>query len=370
MGTHSIISGSKIMIVDDSILNIEILGSVLKSLGAETKSFLDGRMALQEMESFMPDLILLDITMPFLDGFEVCKRIKKNKKFEEIPVIFISALNEIHDKTQAFGIGAVDYITKPFDIREVELRVYTHLKLLRLQQNVNAYNEQLRQLVQKQYSQILKEKENVAKSQIAMIVALAKLADCRDNDTGDHLERVKFYCQSFSKVLADHEAYQNEIDEIFITTIMHASVLHDIGKVGIPDYILCKSSGLTDEEFIIMKTHTKIGANTIGSIVKQYPNNRFLIMAMEMAFSHHENWDGSGYPLGISGKKIPLCARIIAICDVYDALRAKRSYKNTLSHKEACTIIACERGKRFEPFMVDLFLDNHEIFDYIYEQNR
>lgn len=369
MQPSDVINNAKIMIIDDSMLNIKILTEVLEHFGACIRGFLDGRKALAEIEQFVPDMVLLDITMPYMDGFEVCHQIKSLRQFQDTPVIFISSLSEIRDKAQAFEAGAVDYITKPFDVREVELRVYTHLKILRLQQHVSAYNQHLEQLVQEQYSQILKEKESLAQAQIAMIMALARLADCRDSETGEHLDRMKFYCQCFSKALANYPDYKEQMQEEVIISIMHASALHDIGKVGIPDKILRKDGALEEEEFAVMKTHTLIGAETIGEIVKQYPENRFLITAMEMALSHHECWDGSGYPFGISGKRIPLSARILAICDVYDALRAKRVYKKAFSHKEACQIIIHQSGKQFDPFFVEVFIEQNRNFSDIYEQS-
>ena len=344
------------MIIDDSMLNIKILTEVLEHFGACIRGFLDGRKALAEIEQFVPDMVLLDITMPYMDGFEVCHQIKSLRQFQDTPVIFISSLSEIRDKAQAFEAGAVDYITKPFDVREVELRVYTHLKILRLQQHVSAYNQHLEQLVQEQYSQILKEKESLAQAQIAMIMALARLADCRDSETGEHLDRMKFYCQCFSKALANYPDYKEQMQEDVIISIMHASALHDIGKVGIPDKILRKDGALEEEEFAVMKTHTLIGAETIGEIVKQYPENRFLITAMEMALSHHECWDGTGYPDGLAGEDIPLLSRMIAIVDAFDAMQRPRSYREGKSKAEAVEELRSLAGSQFDPKLVDVFL--------------
>ncbi|MDU2064204.1 MAG: response regulator [Sporomusaceae bacterium] len=366
---REIIQGAKIMIVDDTPFNLTILTKMLESLGACAMTFTRGWEALASAEKTPPDLILLDITMPEMDGFEVCRKVKESIRLKDIPVIFISSLTEIRDKMQAFDVGAVDYITKPFDVREVELRVRTHLKIVRLQRRVDIFNQQLQQLVQEQYGQILKEQNKVTEAQTAMIVALAKLSECRDNDTGAHLDRVKYYCQILAKDLVTKSLFSTQIDEKFINVIMYAATLHDIGKVGIPDRILLKPGKLTVEEFEVMKTHTTLGAITIARIVAKYPDNSLLTMAMDIAQSHHENWDGTGYPFGLKGTFIPLCARIMAIADVYDALRSKRPYKNGFSHEDTCAIIVHDKGKKFDPDLVDAFVEINGAFAEVFEQN-
>ncbi|OHD56032.1 MAG: two-component system response regulator [Spirochaetes bacterium GWF1_51_8] len=337
-----------IMIIDDVPANLQILSEFLKKKEYKVRPVTNGRMALQAMKIEPPELILLDITMPDMDGFEVCGMIKKDEKLKNIPVIFISALDDIIDKVKAFKIGGADYITKPFQYEEVLARVDTQLSLYHLQNQLKAYNQELEELVQKQVMEI-------SESQMATIFALAKLAESRDEDTGAHLERVQKYCRILSHKLNEKQLYQDEMDNHFEQNIFQASPLHDIGKVAIPDVILLKQGKLTPEEFEIMKTHTNLGSDTLNAVNVIYPKNSFIKMGIEISRSHHERWDGKGYPDGLSAGNIPLCARIMAIADVYDALRSKRCYKPPFSHEKSCEIILEGRGTQFDPYVVDAF---------------
>ncbi len=241
----------------------------------------NGRLALQAAKSKKPDLILLDITMPEIDGYEVCRRLKQDPELREIPVLFISALSQTAEKVQAFKVGGVDFITKPFQFEEVKARVETHLKLHRLQ--IGLEDE-----VEKQIS------EN-SKLQMGMIFGLAKLAEARDNDTGKHLDRIQLLCKLLADELMNRPGFFQHVDSAYCERIFHASPLHDIGKVGIPDHILLKPGKLTSSEFEIMKTHTTIGANTLAEVKQRFPNNEFINMGEKIARSHHEKWNGQGY---------------------------------------------------------------------------
>ena len=363
---NKILTDATIMVIDDTPANIKLLHGMLSGLGFKVAAFSSGSLALKGAKINPPDIILLDINMPEMNGYEVCQKLKDDPDLKKIPVIFISALSEIMNKVQAFKIGGVDYITKPFDFEEVRLRVETHLKITRLQQRVNEFNQQLQEKVKEQTAQILEDQRKIADGQIAMILVLAKLSECRDNDTGTHLDRVQYYCRELAEGLASKSFFTPMINEDFTSTIMHAAALHDIGKVGIPDHILLKPGKLTAEEFAIMKTHCNIGAKTIAQIVEKYPENTLLVMAIDIVHAHHENWDGTGYPQGLKGEDIPLCARIMAVADVYDALRSKRPYKKGFSHREACELIMRDRGIKFDPDIVDTFCEIDKTFDDIF----
>jgi putative two-component system response regulator len=341
-----------ILIVDDNPANLELLSGMLRHRGYKVRAAPGGRLALQAAQKNAPDLILLDISMPEMDGYEVCKRLKADEKLREVPVIFISALSETFDMLKAFSSGGVDYVVKPYQFEEVNARVETHLKLHRLKTELGEYNRRLEELVQEQVKEIFD-------SQMATIFAIAKLAESRDRDTGDHLERVQAICHSISLRLNESSRYASTITRADCENIFHASPLHDIGKVAIPDAILLKPGRLTPDEFEIMKTHAAFGANTLRDVEHKYPKNSFIHIGIEIAHYHHERWDGGGYPDGLSGEGIPLSARIMAVADVYDALRSKRCYKPALPHEESFDIIIKGSGTQFDPEVVAAFRDTH-----------
>ncbi len=343
---------ANILIVDDTPDNLELLTGMLKQKGYRVRPAPSGRLALQAAHSDPPDLVLLDISMPEMDGYQVCEQMKADETLREIPVIFISALTEPLDKVKAFFMGGVDYVTKPFQIEEVHARVDTHLKIHRLQVELERHNENLEEQVRAQVKEI-------SASQMATIFALARLAESRDDNTGKHLERVQIVCRELAIKMGENPRYGSEITDSFIENIFHASPLHDIGKVAIPDSILLKPDRLTPEECGIMKTHPVRGAETLEAVQRQYPNNLFINMGIEIARYHHEKWDGNGYPEGLKGARIPLCARIMAVADVYDALRAKRPYKKAFTHEESSDIILKDRGTRFDPDVADAYMEIH-----------
>ena len=344
-----------ILAVDDTKFNLDLLVDALGDLH-DISVAMNGQTALQLAATTPPDLILLDIMMPGMDGFEVLRRLKADRATREIPVIFLTALSEIGNKARGFELGAVDYITKPFQIEEVMARVNTHLKLRQVQNKLQQFNSRLQDMVAQQVQEI-------ARSQQAMIFALAKLSHTRDDDTGLHLERVQHLCKILATELSRRAPFTEVITSPFIDAIYHASPLHDVGKVGITDSILLKPGKLSDEEFLVMKTHTTIGAATLESVHEQYPDNAFVGMGIDIARHHHERWDGSGYPDRLAGEAIPLSARIMALVDVYDALRARRPYKEPFSHERATTIIEEENGRLFDPRLVEAFRSVQEQFD-------
>ena len=341
-------SSPHIMIVDDTPENLHLLSNLLRKADYRVSAFPQGGLALRAASQRPPDLILLDITMPDMDGYEVCASLKSDNNLRDIPVIFISALDDAEDKTRAFRAGGVDYITKPFMVEEVYARVQTHLLLRQSQRRLQEANLCLEQRVADQL-------EEINRSQLGMIFALAKLSHMRDDDTGLHLERVQDLCRILAIELAQREEFTEIITPDFIATIYHASPLHDVGKVGISDNIMLKPGPLTAEEFESMKNHTTLGAATLEFVHAEYPHNEFVKMGIDIAKYHHECWDGNGYPCGLAGKDIPLSARIMALVDVYEALRAKRPYKEPFSHQKAKQIIVEDSGSKFDPQVVEAF---------------
>lgn len=331
-----------ILIVDDTPANLTLLAGMLRENGYKVRPVPSGALALSAVQSKPPDLILLDVTMPNMDGYEVCHRLKSDVRFKDIPVIFISALTETMDKVKAFGCGGLDYVTKPFQFEEVEARVKTHLKLRNHQVNL----EHL----------VIEKVREIGDAQLSTIFALSKLSESRDIDTGRHIERVQDYCRMIAEyLLGSMPRYESIIDADFISNIYNACPLHDIGKVAIPDSILLKPGKLDASEFEVMKTHSLLGAETLESVRAVYPSNALINMGISIARSHHERWDGNGYPDCLAGPEIPLAARIMAVADVYDALQSKRCYKVAFSRQECFDTILAGSGTQFDPDCVEAF---------------
>jgi putative two-component system response regulator len=341
-------AGASVMVVDDNPANLKLMEDILRGRGYDVSSFPRGRMALNAASEAPPDLILLDINMPEMNGYEVCEQLKASEKLSGIPVIFLSALNALEDKVRGFRAGGVDFVSKPFQIEEVQARVETHVKLRRLQKAVESDNGRLQELVRVQVRKI-------ADAQMETIFAIAKLAEARDDETGRHLERLQTFSGLLAIGMSEQAKFRQIIEHAWIKNIFHATPLHDIGKVAIPDRILIKPGPLTPEEFEVMKTHAALGARTLRTVHERFPDNEFIRMGIDIAQSHHERWDGSGYPDGLSGEAIPLCARIVAVADFYDAVRSKRCYKPAIPHEETCAMILKENGKLFDPDVVSVF---------------
>ena len=331
----------RILIVDDTPSNIHILMETLKEDYAILVATSGPKALTLAASPNPPDLILLDVMMDGMDGHEVCRRLKADVRTEGIPVIFVTTLSQTDDEATGLELGAVDYITKPIQPAIVKARVRNHLEL-------KAHRDNLQQLVADQV-------RDISASRLSTIFALSKLAESRDDDTGQHLERTQIYCEMVARRLMVKGTFPEVVDERFIETIYWASPLHDVGKVGVPDQVLCKQGKLTDEEFEIMKLHTTRGSETLRLVTESYPDNNFIRMGLAIARSHHEKWNGSGYPDGLAGEQIPLAARIMAVADVYDALTSKRCYKDAMTHQQATEIILRDSGSHFDPAVVEAF---------------
>ncbi len=340
-----------VLLVDDTRENLDILVGAMAGT-YELMVAMDGQTALDISRSAQPDLILLDIVMPDMDGYEVCRRLKSSPITAAIPVIFLSALSEISSKTKGFQLGAVDYITKPLEVEEVRARVKTHLSLRLAQQQLARQNEILEKRVQERTREL-------ALTQEATIDCLAGLAEHRDPETGGHIMRTKQYILLLLTSLRNHPQFRNLLDDTTLDLLHKSAPLHDVGKVGVPDSILLKPGRLTPEEFHEMSRHTHYGHEALASAERKLGGNSFLRIAKELAISHHEKWDGSGYPLGLHGDDIPMAGRLMALADVYDALISKRPYKPPFPHQQAVKIILEGDGRtmphHFDPDILDTF---------------
>lgn len=328
----------KVLVVEDSNVSRKLLAENFVKMGYTVLEANNGEEGIALWERENPEFVVTDWNMPLKSGLELVKHIRNSSAQQYYTyIILVTARVEESFITEAFESGVDDYLTKPVNFRELSLRIKAGERLLNLQ------------------------------SKDLIVFALARLAEIRDKETGDHLERIRQYSKTLSEKLSHTAKYKNVINHNFIKNIYDISPLHDIGKVGIPDNILLKEGKLTKEEFDIMKTHTILGKTTLEEVSKN-ANRGFLKMAIEIAGSHHEKWDGTGYPLGLKGLEIPLCARIVALADVYDALRSKRSYKEAMSHKTACTIIVSESGTHFDPDIAFAFMEIENKFKDISER--
>ena len=344
-----------ILIVDDSPANIAFLGNVLKD-GYDLKVATNGYQALQ-IAQHTPEigLILLDIIMPGMDGYEVCRHLKASKVTERIPVVFVSARADIDDEALGFAVGAVDYITKPIRSAIVKARVRTHLALF-------DQNQVLEEMVRKRT-------EELAITQDVTILSLATLAEYRDNETGGHIVRTQRYVRVLAENLRHRSRFRDGLNPEAIDLLFKSATLHDIGKVGIADRILRKPGPLTPEDFKEMKRHPGYGAAALAraeQLLGTDKSSSFLHLAREIAISHHEKWDGSGYPDGLAGDEIPVPGRLMAMADIYDAMVSRRIYKPPFSHQKAYEIIVNGDGRvmpyHFDPGVLETFINHHETF--------
>lgn len=352
----------RILIVDDDPVVSGMLSVSLATAGYETIETNSGEQALAHLATLkreaMPDIVFLDIEMwGGMDGFEVCRRLKLNPATACIPVIFLTANSDQAYERQGFVIGAVDYINKPVSTPIVLARLRTHLALKMASDFLHDQNAYLEQEVQRRTEEVRLRSEELRFSQEVTIVAMGALAETRDNETGNHIFRTQNYVLALAKHLRHHPRFAGLLNDDFIDSLFRVAPLHDVGKVGIPDRILLKPGRLDAQEFEIMKTHTTLGRNAIETaLLRVGVRVPLLETAKEIAFSHHEKWDGSGYPEGLAGDAIPLSARLMAVADVYDALISSRVYKKAMPHAQAFAIIVAGQGLHFDPDIVAAFV--------------
>jgi putative two-component system response regulator len=351
MINSSDILNGKVLIVDDQEANVMLLERMLLNNGyLSVTSTMDPTQVYGLHLKNRFDLILLDLQMPEMDGFKVMEMLKEIETDSYLPVLVITA--QPGHKLRALQIGAKDFISKPFELADVLVRVHNMLEVRLLHKELQMYNTQLEQRVRERTT-------DLQEGYLETIFTMMRAAEYKDEDTGTHVQRINYYCQELSKLLG--------MNADFVDRIFFASPMHDIGKIGIPDQILLKPDKLTPDEWAIMKGHTLIGANILGKSKSPY-----LRMGAEIALNHHERWDGSGYPNGIQANNIPLSARIMFICDIYDALRSKRPYKPAFNHEKAADIILHGDGRtqpeHFDPDVFAAFKQNHLLFRDIYEE--
>ena len=333
-------SSPEILIVDDAPANIDVLSGLLADY--RRRVAIDGMTALRLAKMNPPDLVLLDVVMPSMDGFEVCRRLRANPATAEIPVIFITALGEVQNETLGFEVGGVDYITKPFNAKVVRARVETHIELKTARDALRDENALLEAHVKARTSELQSALDGLRRSAVDTVLRLGLAAEYRDDETGRHVLRMAHYAVSVARELGWASA---DLDRLF-----HAALMHDIGKLALPDSILNKSGPLDRAEWAIMKRHPLVGARILSG-----SDSDIIQLAEIVALTHHEKWDGSGYPQGLQGESIPLVGRIVAICDVFDALTVRRPYKNAMPVDAACAILRQSSGSHFDPAVVRAF---------------
>lgn len=334
---------SKILVVDDEVRNLSLMEALLVPLGYEVILAGNGEEALEKVQLNPPDLILLDIMMPGLDGFEVTRRLKENEETKGIPIVTVTVLEEVEDRVRALEAGADDFLHKPVDKMELKARVHSLLKVKAFHDHMLDHQKILEEEVTKRTGQLRAAFEKVKKESLASIYRLSKASEYKDEDIGAHIQRMSNYSAAVARKLG--------LNETTVETILYASPMHDVGKIGIPDHILLKPGKLEPDEWESMKRHVTIGAGILkGS------DSAFIKLGRTIALTHHEKWDGSGYPEGLRDEKIPLAGRITALADVFDALTSRRPYKEPYPLETALEIIKKERGGHFDPAIVDIFM--------------
>ena len=362
---------ASILIVDDQPENLLILEDQLSNLYS-LHAANNGQEAVDYLQSHPEtDLVLLDVMMPVMDGFKACEVMKASPVLKDIPVLFLTSLESAADEEYALSLGAVDFIHKPFSAPVVLARVRNHLQLAMARRYLRRRNQDLEHLVGEQTEMYIEQSQELSKSrnqlvatQSATISAFCSLAETRDNETGNHIFRTQNYMFCLAEKLKNHPRFSAHLSEDSIYLICKSAPLHDIGKVAIPDSILLKEGPLNEEEWIVMRKHSEYGRNAIMRAMHEMggESDSFLRYALDIAYCHHEKWDGSGYPQGLKGEDIPLAARLMALADVYDALVSKRVYKPAFSHEKALQIIEESSGTHFDPDIAVAMIEiQHEL---------
>lgn len=360
-----------ILVADDQVENLLILEEVLEA-EYDVRAVTDGRQVLDYLGSGShADMVLLDVVMPVMDGFEACRRLKSDARTWDIPVMFLTSLESAADEAHGLSLGAEDFIHKPFSPPVVLARVRNHMKLAQATRMLRDRNAGLEQLVAERTRDILRQSDELVRrerqlisAQGATIMAFCSLAEARDNETGNHIRRTQHYVKALAEQLADHPRFAGALDGETIKLLFKSAPLHDVGKVAIPDAVLLKPGPLSAEEWVLMRRHCEFGRDAIamaeGELLQG--SDSFLYFAKEIAYSHHERWDGTGYPQGLAGEAIPMSARLMAVADVYDALISKRVYKPAYPHEQAVALIAEGRGGQFDPDVADAMISLADVF--------
>jgi len=337
-----------VFVVDDNVTNLT-LGKNALAAHYNVFTLNSGARLLKMLEKNVPDIILLDVDMPEMDGYETIKHLKANPETEHIPVIFLTAKTDGESELTGLSLGAIDYLTKPFTPPLLLKRIEVHLLVESQKKDLLIFNKNLQEMVNEKTKMVVELKNAILKT-------MAELVECRDDITGGHIERTQNYLGVLIDAMHKHKVYEDQIAPWDIGLVLQSAQLHDVGKISIRDEILRKPGRLTENEFEEIKAHTVFGEEVIDRIRLGSSEQAFLEHAKILVSSHHEKWDGSGYPRGLSGQNIPLLGRLMAIVDVYDALVSERPYKKAYSHEDAVAIISDGRGSHFDPTLVDLFL--------------
>lgn len=341
----------RILVVDDVEVNLIILEEIIKNMGYQPLLAQSVKEALKIIEDseVLPRIILSDISMPETDGFTFCTMLKNDPYTKDIPVIFISAMDTASDISKGFELGAVDYIPKPFEKTEVEMRISTHLKIYFMQKDLKENNRQLNLVVARQMEKLRVEQKN-------FMTALARLVESKENVSDSHYKNILYNSRILAEGMQLSPKFEDQVTDDFIDTIESSSGLHDIGKLLIPDNILLKNAPLDKEERKIMCTHAELGARTLMDIYEGVEKNDFIEMAIDIAWHHHECWDGSGYPKGLKGYEIPLSARIVKTVDVFDAMIGERRYKKPIPLDKTLEYMEEKAGIVFDPDIIRVFM--------------
>jgi putative two-component system response regulator len=341
-------SRKKIFLVDDNPTNLTIGRNILMD-GYDVFTIQSGQKMFKMLEKISPDLILLDVEMPEMSGYEVIQQLKADEKIGPVPVIFLTAKSDSGSELEGLSRGAVDYITKPFSPSLLLKRIEMHLLIESQKRELKVYNEHLQDLVDQKT-------KTVVELQNAVLQTVAEMVECRDDVTGGHIDRTQQYLQILTDALLEKKLYPEYEHILRDKFFVQSAQLHDVGKIAIADNILKKPAKLTDDEYENMKTHTTFGVAVIEKIGASTSEKTFLQHAKLFAGTHHEKWDGTGYPKGLKGKEIPIHGRLMAIADVYDALISVRPYKTAFSHEDTVNILAGGKGTHFDPDLIEIFI--------------
>jgi len=346
-----------VFIVDDDMTNLTVGAEALAG-NYNAFTFNSGSLLLKRLTRQIPDLILLDVDMPDMNGYDVIRHIRNDSRTGQIPVIFLTAKNDCESELEGLSLGAIDYIIKPFSPPLLLKRIEVHLLVESQKTELQDFNNNLLEMVEMKTKMVVD-------LQNAILNTLTRLVDRRDDITGGHIERTQRYMDVLLRKIMESDLFKEESKQWDLKLVVQSTQLHDIGKIAIRDSILLKPGKLTDEEFEIIKTHTTVGEDVISEIEKNTSEYEFLGYAKVFAATHHERWDGNGYPKRLKGEAIPVLGRAMAIVDVYDALVSDRPYKKAFSHEEAVEIISDGKGTHFDQRLVEMFLSVSDQFNRI-----